>query len=88
MPLNAPQRRTLEDWMRSKAIVRCPACGDASRWRFAEAVYLGTLLEEGDPNVTEDKGVVKVCCGNCGHALIFDAETVGIRGLWDESRRL
>jgi hypothetical protein len=31
---------------------------------------------------------VKVCCGNCGHLLLFDAETVGIRGLWDESRRL
>ena len=88
MPLNAPQRRTLEDWMRSKAIVRCPACGAAAGWRFAEAVYLGTLLEEGDPDLTEDEGVVKVCCGNRGHLLLFDAETVGIRGLWDESRRL
>ena len=87
MPLSPPQRRILEDWMRSKAVVRCPACGDA-RWRFAEAVYLGALLEEGDPNLTEDEGVVKVCCGNCGYALLFDAETVGIRGLWDESRRL
>ena len=87
MPLNAPQRRTLEDWMRSKAIVQCPACGDV-RWRFAEAVYLGALLEEGDANLTEDKGVVKVCCGNCGYVLLFDAEAVGIRGLWDESRRL
>jgi predicted RNA-binding Zn-ribbon protein involved in translation (DUF1610 family) len=87
MPLSPPQRRILEDWMRSKAIVQCPACGEA-RWRFAEAVYLGALLEEGDRNLTEDRGVVKVCCGNCGYALIFDAETVGIRGLWDESRRL
>ena len=88
MPLNAPQRRTLEEWMRSKAIVQCPACGAAARWRFAEAVYLGTLLEEGDPNLTEDEGVVKVCCGNCGHVLLFDAEAIGIRGLWDKSRRL
>ena len=55
MPLNAPQRRTLEDWMRSKAVVQCPACGSA-RWRFAEAVYLRALLEEGDPNLTEDGG--------------------------------
>jgi predicted RNA-binding Zn-ribbon protein involved in translation (DUF1610 family) len=88
MPLSPPQRRILEDWMRSKAIVRCPACGGASRWRFGEAVYLGALLEEGEANLTEDRGVVKVCCGNCGYALIFDAEIVGIRGLWDESRRL
>ena len=87
MPLSPPQRRTLEDWMRSKAIVQCPACR-AARWRFAQAVYLGTLLEEGDPNLTEDEGVVKVCCGTCGHVLLFDAEAVGIRGLWDESRRL
>jgi hypothetical protein len=87
MPLSPPQRRILEDWMRSKAIVQCPACGGA-RWRFAEAVYLGALLEEGDANLTEDRGVVKVWCGNCAYALIFDAETVGIRGLWDESRRL
>jgi predicted RNA-binding Zn-ribbon protein involved in translation (DUF1610 family) len=88
MPLNPPQRRTLEEWMRSKAIVQCPACGGEARWRFAEAVYLKTLLEEGDPNLTEDEGVVKVCCGTCGHVLLFDAEAVGIRGLWDESRRL
>jgi predicted nucleic-acid-binding Zn-ribbon protein len=87
MPLSPPQRRILEDWMRSKAIVQCPACGGA-RWRFGEAVYLGALLEEGDANLTEDRGVVKVCCGNCGHLLLFDAEIVGIRGLWDESRRL
>ena len=87
MPLNAPQRRTLEEWMRSKAIVQCPAC-EATRWRFAEAVYLGALLEEGEANLTEDRGVVKVCCASCGHVLLFDAEAVGIRGLWDESRRL
>ena len=74
--------------MRSKAIVQCPACGAAARWRFAEAVYLGALLEAGDANLTEDRGVVKVWCGNCAYALIFDAEIVGIRGLWDESRRL
>ena len=41
--------------MRSKAIVQCPACG-AARWRFAEAVYLSALVEEGDPNLTEDGG--------------------------------
>ena len=88
MPLNPPQRRILEEWMRSKAIVRCPACGEGDRWRFARAVYLGALLEEGEQNLTEDRGVVKVCCGNCGYVLLLDAETIGIRGLWDESRRL
>ena len=69
--------------MRSKAIVQCPTCGD-DRWRLAQAVYLGALLEEGDQNLTEDRGVVKVCCGNCGYVLLFDAEAVGIRGLWGQ----
>ena len=87
MPLNPPQRRVLEDWMRSKAIVQCPACGDA-RLRFAEAAYVRALLEEGDADLTEGKGVVKVACGNCGHLLLFDAEAIGIRGLWDRSRRV
>ncbi len=87
MPLNPPQRRALEEWMRSKAIVQCPACGH-DRWRFAQATYLRALLEEGDRNLTEDRGVVKVCCGSCGYVLLLDAEAVGIRGLWDESRRL
>ncbi len=87
MPLNPPQRQTLEDWMRSKAIVQCPACGDG-RWRFAQAVYLRALLEEKEEDLTEDRGVVKVCCGNCGYVLLLDAEAIGIRGLWDESRRL
>ncbi len=87
MPLNPPQRRILEDWMRSKAIVRCPACGDGGR-RFEKATYLRALLEEGEEDLTEDRGVVKVPCGNCGHVLLFDAEAVGIRGSWDRSRRL
>ena len=85
MSLNPSQRRTLEDWMRSKAIVQCPACGDA-RWRFAGAGYVRALLEAGDTDLTEGKGVVKLPCGNCGHLLLFDAETVGIRGLWDRMR--
>ena len=38
MPLNEPQRKQLENWMRLQAIVKCPACGD-SRWRFAEAEF-------------------------------------------------
>ena len=87
MPLNPPQQRMLEDWMRSKAVVQCPACGDGPL-RFAEAAYLRALLEAGDEDLTEAKGVVKVPCGNCGYVLLFDAEAIGIRGLWDRSRRL
>ncbi len=86
MPLSPEQRRTLEDWMRSKAIVQCPTCGDVNRWRFAEAAYVRALLEAGDPNLTEDKGVVKLPCGNCGYVVLFDAEKLGIRGLWAEGR--
>jgi predicted RNA-binding Zn-ribbon protein involved in translation (DUF1610 family) len=83
--LNPAQQRILEDWKRSKTNVQCPACGDA-RWRFAEAGYVRALLEAGDANLTEDRGVVKLPCGNCGHLLLFDAETMGIRGLWDTTR--
>ena len=71
--------------MRSKAIIQCPACGDA-RLRFAQACYARALLEQGEPDLAEDKGVVKVPCSNCGHVMLFDAETVGIRGLWAEGR--
>lgn len=85
MALNPAQQRILEDWMRSRAIVQCPACGDA-RWRFAEAGYVRALLEADDPNLTEDGGVVKLPCGNCGYVMLFDAETLGIRGLWDTGR--
>ena len=85
MPLSEAQRRTLENWMRSKAIIQCPACGD-SRWQFAQAAYVRALLEQGEPDLTEDKGVVKVSCGNCGHVMLFDAETIGIRGIWREGR--
>ena len=46
MPLNESQQRTLKDWMRSKVVVQCPACGD-NRWRFAEAAYVRALLEAG-----------------------------------------
>jgi predicted nucleic-acid-binding Zn-ribbon protein len=87
MPLNQLQQQTLKDWMRSKAIVQCPTCGDA-RWQFAQAAYLRALLEQGESDMSEEKGVVKVTCGNCGYVLLLDAETVGIRGLWAEGREL
>jgi ribosomal protein S27AE len=87
MPLSKPQQQVLENWMHSKAIAQCPTCGDA-RWQFAQAGYLRALLEEGEPDVSEEKGVVKVTCGKCGYVMLLDAETVGIRGLWAEGREL
>ena len=86
MPLSPKQRQVLEDWMRSKAIVHCPACRDVGRWQFAEAAYVRALLEAGDANLTEDKGVIKVSCGNCAYVVLFDAETLGIRAVWAEGR--
>ena len=87
MPLSEPQQQRLENWMRSKAVVQCPACGD-NKWRLAEAAYVRALLEPGEVDLTEAGGVVKVPCGNCGYMALFDAETVGIRGLWDKGRDL
>ena len=85
--LNAAQRRVLEDWMRSKAIVMCPCCGQ-DKWRLADAAYVRALLEEGQEDLMEDAGVVKVPCDNCGYLALFDAERLGIRGLWAEGREL
>lgn len=73
--------------MRSKAIIMCPLCGQ-DRWRFAEATYVRALLEEGDEDLTEGGGVVKIICDDCGHLVLFDAETVGIRGEWARGRDL
>ncbi len=87
MPLNAAQRRVLEEWMRSKVISRCPACGQ-EKWRLADAAYVRALLEEGQEDLMEEAGVVKVPCGNCGYLALFDAETLGIRGLWAQGREL
>ena len=87
MPLSEPQQQRLENWIRSKAVVQCPACGD-SKWRFAEAAYIRALLEPGEVDLTEAGGVVKLPCDNCGYVALFDAETVGIRGLWDKGRDL
>jgi hypothetical protein len=58
------------------------------RWRFAEATYVRALLEEGDEDLTEGGGVVKIICDDCGHLVLFDAETVGIRGEWARGRDL
>ncbi len=88
MSLSPSQQRTLQEWMRSKAIVMCPCCGQEDGWRLAEAAYVRALLEEDDKDLTEGGGVVKVACGTCGHLLLFDAETIGIRGAWAEGRDL
>jgi predicted nucleic-acid-binding Zn-ribbon protein len=87
VPLNAAQRRILEEWMRSKAIVTCPACGQ-DKWQLADAAYVRALLEEGQEDLMEDAGVVRVPCDNCGYLALFDAETLGIRGLWAQGREL
>ena len=87
MPLNEIQQRTLKDWMRSKAIVQCTACKD-NRWHFAEAAYLRALLEAGDEDLTEEAGVVKPPCANCGYVALFDGEMVGVLGRWDKGRSL
>jgi predicted nucleic-acid-binding Zn-ribbon protein len=87
MPLNQLQQQTLKEWMRSKAIIQCPACGEDS-WQFAEASYIRALLETDDLDLTEGGGVVKIACENCGYVTLFDAEIVGIRGLWDKGRDL
>jgi hypothetical protein len=86
VPLNPAQQRVLEEWMRSKAIVMCPCCGQ-DKWRFAGAAYVRALLEERQDDLMEDAGVVKVPCDNCGYVALFDAETIGIRGLWAEGGR-
>jgi predicted RNA-binding Zn-ribbon protein involved in translation (DUF1610 family) len=88
MPLSPAQRQHLEDWIRSKEIVRCPACGQQDGWRFDDAAYVRALLEEGEPDLTESGGVVKIPCDNCGYVALFDAETVGIRGSWAQGRNL
>ena len=85
MPLSSKQRQVLEGWMRSKAIVQCAACGE-TQWRFAEAAYVRALLEPGEADLNEDRGIVKLPCGNCGYVMLFNAETVGIRALWDTRR--
>jgi predicted nucleic-acid-binding Zn-ribbon protein len=87
LPLNPEQSKILEGWMSSKGIVQCPACGDSS-WRFAEASYVRALLEADTTDLAEGEGVVKVSCGNCGYVVLFDAQTLGIRGLWDQRRNL
>jgi hypothetical protein len=87
MPLNSAQRQVLEDWMRSKAIVMCPCCGQ-DMWRLTDAAYVRALLEEGQEDLMEDAGVIKVPCDNCGYLALFDAETIGIRGLWAKGREL
>jgi hypothetical protein len=87
VPLSPPQQRVLEDWVRSKGIVRCLACGQ-DQWRFEDAAYVRALLEEGESDLTESGGVVKIPCDNCGYVALFDAEMVGIRGSWAQGRDL
>jgi ribosomal protein S27E len=85
MSLSETQRQHLQNWMRSKAIVQCPPCGDA-QWKFAQASYVRALLEQGEADLAEDRGVVRISCGNCGYVMLFDAQTLGIRGLWAQGR--
>ena len=55
MPLNQLQQQTLKDWMRSKAVIECPACGE-DRWQFTKASYVRALLEADDLDLIEGGG--------------------------------
>ena len=55
MPLNPAQQRVLEEWMRSKAIVMCPCCGQ-DKWRLTGAAYVRALLEESAEDLVEAAG--------------------------------
>jgi hypothetical protein len=35
-----------------------------SRWRFAQATYIRALLEQGEEDLAEDKGVERVSCAS------------------------
>lgn len=85
MTLNESQRKIMEEWMRSKGVGGCPCCG-RDVWRIAGAAYVRALLKEGEEDLTEGGGVVKVPCDNCGYLALFDAETLGIRGVWAKNR--
>ncbi len=65
----------------------CPCC-EQEKLRLAAAAYVRALLEEGQEDLMEDAGVVKIPCDNCGYLALFDAETLCIRGLWAEGREL
>ena len=83
MPLCPDQSRILEGWMCSKAISHCPLCTDSS-WKFAEAPTSGRSWNK----AIRTSPKAGVSCGNCGYVALFDAESLGIRGLWDQGRSL
>ncbi len=87
IPVGPVQQRLLEEWIRSEEIVRWQACRH-DKWRFDAAAHVRALLEEGEPDLTESGGVVKIPCVSCGYVALFDAETVGIRGSWSQGRDL
>jgi hypothetical protein len=39
--------------VRSKAILKCPCCGQ-DKWRFVEAAYVKALLERDQEDLMED----------------------------------
>ena len=64
MPLNESQQRILKDWMHSKVVVQCPACGD-NRWRFAEAAYVCSTPRRWEFGACGTKGGTCDIQGNC-----------------------
>ena len=85
MSLNPSQRQVWEEWMRSKAIVVCPG---RTRGAWPRRPTSGRSWRREPTTSSKPRGVVKVACDNCGLLTLFDAETIGIRGLWAEGRDL
>ena len=63
-----------------EAIIKCPLCGQ-DRWRFAEATYVRAPGGGRRGPEQRQQESWKILCDDCGHVALFDAETVGIRGV-------
>ena len=63
MRLNLVQRNDAEHWLKARHIADCLICG-------LHDFLVGEL--------TVAPVMVQIICGNCGHVLLFDAQTIGL----------
>lgn len=78
MAIDQAHQEKVRDWMASKRVQPCSACGENS-WNVA-GIITETAIMPDDPDPTHGKPspMLQVVCNHCAMVRLFAADVIGI----------
>jgi ribosomal protein S27E len=80
MPLTPQQKQVAENWLKTKAAVSCPQCGD-NVFTVEDLLAIPVFQQAGPATIkppTNSIAYLSVRCDNCANVSLFSAALMGI----------